>query len=445
MLTPALCAQTLSCTSPRYANTISTGPRRHQCKNGGVSDNHQPPPGTYPGRAIIDLAAISQNVSTLATRLGDNGSHAAIMAVVKANAYGHGLVPAARAALHGGATWLGVAHAHEALALRQAGITDRILTWLHAPGVPYRDLIAADIDVSVAAPWAAQEVISAAQAAGRPARVHLKVDTGLGRNGVTPADLPFLLATLIDAQHAGHLTLVGVWSHLAFADEPHHPSVREQARVFDDAITIVQAAGAHLEVRHIANSAATLTAPELAYDLVRPGLAIYGLSPIPQVASAAELGLRPAMTVQADIATAKRLPAGHGVSYAHHYVTARDTHIAVIPLGYADGIPRHASGHNGELGAPVSINGVTYAIAGRVCMDQIVIDVHDDSVRAGHTATLFGDPTLGVPSAQQWADATGTISYEITTRIADRLPRMYLPTSDLHHAPTVSQHSHTGG
>jgi alanine racemase len=373
---------------------------------------------------VIDTAAIRGNVETLARAAGS----AQVMAVVKADAYGHGLLPSARAALAGGATWLGVAQTCEALALRAAGIVEpRVLTWLYAPGAPLADLLVADVDVSLAAPWALEEVVAAARATGRTARVHLKIDTGLGRNGLTPPQLDDLLPALMGAQADGTVVVVGIWSHLAFADAPDHPTVHAQAEVFEQAVAATERAGARLEVRHLANSAAVLRWPAVHYDLVRPGLAVYGLSPIPDQASPAELGLVPAMTLQARLATVKPVPAGQGLSYAHQYVTTQDTTVGIVPLGYADGIPRHASGTNGRPGGPVQVGGRRLAVAGRVCMDQIVLDLGPDARdTAGDLVTVFGPGTDAEPTAEDWAQVCGTISYEIVTRLGAQVPREYV-------------------
>ncbi|MGP7959790.1 alanine racemase [Sanguibacter sp. A247] len=380
----------------------------------------------YPARALVDLEAVRGNVRALR----DAAPGAAVMAVVKADAYGHGLVPVARAALAAGATWLGVAQPAEALALRAAGLTARTLTWLYAPGAPLADLVAADVDVSVHAPWAVEEVGAAARAAGRTARVHLKVDTGLGRSGVLPDRLPEVLARLMALQSDGLVTLVGVWSHLAFADEPEHPTVLGQVDVFDGAVALAERMGAHLEVRHLANSAATLTTPRAHYDLVRPGLAVYGLTPVPQLGGPERYGLRPAMTLEASLATVKDVPAGQGVSYGHAFRTPRATVLGDVPLGYGDGIPRHASGTQDVPGAPILVGtgpgARTLHVTGRVCMDQLMIDLGPGAnERAGETVVLFGDPATGAPSAQDWAEACGTISYEIITRLGARVPRIH--------------------
>ncbi|GII98665.1 alanine racemase [Sediminihabitans luteus] len=410
-----------------------------------MSDDRVSTSTTFPARAVVDLDAIAGNVAALAA----HAPSAAVMAVVKADAYGHGLVPAARAALAGGATWLGTAQVAEALALRAAGITAadaRVLTWLYAPGAPLAALLEADVDVSVHADWALAEVVAAARATGRVARVHLKVDTGLGRNGLVPPDLARVLPDAMTARAEGLIDVVGVWSHLAFADEPGNPTVLHQAEVFDDAVRLVEQAGAALEVRHLANSAATLTAPRMHYDLVRPGIAVYGLTPVPQIASSADHGLTPAMTLEARLANVKRVPAGQGVSYAHRYVTTQETTLGVVPLGYADGIPRHASGEPGHPGGPVLVGGADAAdaasgalpdgarvlhVAGRVCMDQLVLDLGPYATeRAGDVVTLFGAGAGlahgGAPTAQDWADAAGTISYEIVTRLGARVPRTYV-------------------
>lgn len=392
----------------------------------------------YPARAVVDLGAIRDNVGSLLRHASPSaGSGAQVLAVVKADGYGHGLVPAARAALAGGATWLGTAQLGEALALRAAGISSRILTWLYAPGAPLADLLRADVDVAVSASWALDAVLAAARETGRTARLHLKVDTGLGRNGIMPEELDTVLASAVAAQSDGLVEVVGIWSHLALADDPAHPTVLAQAAVFDDAVRRAEQAGAHLEVRHLANSAATLTNPRLHYDLVRPGLAVYGLTPVPDLGSAAEYGLVPAMTLEARLATVKEVPAGSGVSYGHQYTTTERTTLGVVPLGYGDGVPRHASGDLPRRpGGPVQVgsgaSARTLAVAGRVCMDQVVVDLGPDAAeQAGDTVVLFGPGTDGGPTAQDWADAAETISYEIVTRLGTRVPREYVGDVDL--------------
>ncbi len=357
----------------------------------------------------VDLDAIRDNVATLRAR-----TTAEVMAVVKADGYGHGMLPAARAALAGGATWLGVATLDEALALRRAGLTAPVLAWLHAPGMPLHDGVAADVDLSAGSLTQFAELVAAARRAQRPARAHLKLDTGLGRGGATAAEWPVLLEAAAKSQADGEVEVVGVWSHFASADRPGDESIDRQLAAFADGLAVAERAGIAARYRHIANSAATLSRPDAHYDLVRPGLAIYGLSPI----EGQRYGLRPAMTARARVALTKRVPAGHGVSYGLTYVTPRETTLALVPLGYGDGVPRHASGTG-----PVELGGKVRTIAGRVCMDQIVLDCGDDPVAPGDVATLFGPER---PTADDWAAASGTINYEIVTRFGgSRVPRVY--------------------
>jgi alanine racemase len=366
--------------------------------------------------AHVDLTAIGHNVELLRER----AAGAELMAVVKADGYGHGMVPAARAAIAGGASWLGVATLEEAMTLRRAGLDGPAMCWLYAPGERFDDAVAADVDLSATSVGQVEEIIGAAGRVGRQARLHLKADTGLSRSGAAVADWPSLVDAALRAQAEGLATVVGLWSHLACADEPGHPSIAAQLRVFDDAVELAEKAGVRPEVRHIANSAATLTLPEARYDLVRPGIAVYGLDPIPSLGLARSLGLRPAMTLTARLALVKRVGAGQGVSYGHRYITSAETTLGLVPLGYADGIPRQ-----GTNLLEVWAGGRKRRIAGTVCMDQFVIDVGDDEIQAGDEVILFGPGDDGEPTAQDWAEMLGTISYEIVTRIGARIPRTY--------------------
>ena len=370
-------------------------------------------------RAEIDLAALRANVRTLR----DRAPGAALMAVVKADAYGHGALPCARAALEAGATWLGTATPQEALALRAAGIQGvRIMCWLWTPGGPWQEAIEADLDVSVSGMWALREVTEAARRAGTPARVQLKADTGLGRGGCQPGDdWAELVGEALRAEADGLIRITGLWSHFACADEPGHPSIAAQLDSFREMTAYAEERGARPEVRHIANSPATLTLPESHFDLVRTGIALYGVSPSPELGSPADLGLRPVMTLSASLALVKQVPGGHGVSYGHHYVTPGETTLGLVPLGYADGIPRHASG-----AGPVLVGGKWRTVAGRVAMDQFVVDLGGDEPEAGARAVLFGPGDGGEPTAEDWAQAAGTIGYEIVTRIGSRVPRVYV-------------------
>ncbi|MET7382778.1 alanine racemase [Streptomyces sp. NPDC005526] len=395
-------------------------------------------PRTAPlrARAEIDLAALRANVRALRAQ----APGAALMAVVKSDAYGHGAVPCARAALAAGATWLGTATPEEALALRAAGLAPpvRIMCWLWTPGGPWREAVEADLDVAVSGLWALAEVRTAARAAGRPARVQLKADTGLGRNGCQPADWPELVAEALRAEAEGLVRVTGLWSHFACADEPGHPSIAAQLTLFREMVAHAERQGVRPEVRHIANSPATLTLPETHFDLVRTGIALYGISPSPELGVPADFGLRPVMTLAASLALVKHVPGGHGVSYGHHYVTPGETTLGLVPVGYADGIPRHASG-----AGPVLVGGKWRTVAGRIAMDQFVVDLGGDEPEAGAEALLFGPGDRGEPTAEDWAQAAGTIAYEVVTRIGTRVPRVYV--NEGHEGRGDEGHARDGG
>ncbi|GAA1899919.1 alanine racemase [Lapillicoccus jejuensis] len=368
-----------------------------------------------PASAVVDARAIRDNVR----RLRDFVDSAEVMAIVKADGYGHGAVTAARAARAGGATWIGAALHSEAVALRDAGVGGRVFTWLHVPGTDFAEAVRRDIDVSCSGRWDLDEVAAGARAAGGTARVHLKVDTGLSRGGAYGPDFTALVAQARALEAEGVVEVVAVWSHLVASDVPASPVTRQQQAVFDDAVREAERAGLRPQLRHVANSAAVVSDPSLHYDLVRPGIAVYGIAPAPQVATSAQLELTPAMTLTARLALVKRVPAGSGVSYGHLYTTPTDTVLGLVPLGYADGIPRLATNCG-----PISVGGRTYPIAGRVCMDQVVVDLGPDATaREGDEVVVFG-PGSGAPTAQDWAEATDTIAYEVVTRVGARVPRV---------------------
>ncbi|MBN1173274.1 MAG: alanine racemase [Micromonosporaceae bacterium] len=361
----------------------------------------------------VQLDAISHNVQELKGR-----TTADVMAVVKGDGYGHGMVPAARAAIAGGATWLGACTLDEAMTLRAAGFTGPVLAWLLAPGLQLQDGVASDVDLSTGTRGGLTEIIAAAKAVGRPARVHLKIDTGLTRGGSARDDWPDLVDDAAKAAADGTITVVGIWSHFANADVLGHPANASQRAAFAEALDVAERHGVTPQFRHLANSAATLSRADSHFDLVRPGIAIYGLSPFGP--GGERFGLVPAMSVRATVLLAKRVPAGQGISYGHTYRTGQRTTVAVVPLGYADGIMRSASNRG-----PVSLGGRLRRIAGRVCMDQIVVDCGDDAVTAGDVAVLIGSGR-GEPTADDWAEACGTINYEIVTRMGSaRIPRVY--------------------
>ncbi len=364
--------------------------------------------------AAINLDALRANVG----RCREVASGADVMAIVKADAYGHGLVPCAVAARDAGATWLGVALLDEALALRSAGVGGRVLAWLGSPGARWAECIDNDIDISVSARWSLDAVAAAAKSAGRRARVHLKVDTGLSRGGGTIADWSELAQAAHALQSLGLVEVVGLWSHFANADRPAEPSNASQTAAFDSAVDYARGVGLEPEVLHMANSAATFVLPQSRYNLVRPGIAIYGLSPGEEIGTSADLGLTPVMSLRALLASVKQVPAGVGVSYGYEYVTREPTSVGLIPMGYADGLPRAAVN-----AGPVLAAGRLRTIAGRVSMDQVVVDLGSDPASPGDEVVLFG---VDGPTADDWAAACGTIAYEIVTRIGPRVPRAYL-------------------
>jgi alanine racemase len=370
------------------------------------------------GRAelVVDLGAIRRNVATLKAACAP----AQMMTVVKADGYGHGMVESARAARAGGADWLGVATQEEATRLRAAGDAGPLLAWLAVPGEDYRASIEAAVDLTAYTVEEVGEIAAAARAVGVPARLQLKVDTGLSRGGSTEQLWPAVVDAAAAAEKDGAVRVTGIWTHPACADEPNHPANDKQEQAFRTALEVAEAAGLSPEVRHLANSAAALLRPSARFDLVRCGIASYGLSPAPAVASSADLGLVPAMTARARLALVKRIPAGAGVSYGHTFIATSETTVGVVPVGYGDGVLRHASGT-----AEVLVAGRRRPVLGRVCMDQFVVEV-DDTVASGDEAVLFGDGADGGPTAQDWAEACGTISYEIVSRIGGRLRRVHV-------------------
>ncbi len=365
---------------------------------------------------VVDLDAVRHNVRRLRELAG-----VPTMTVVKADGYGHGMLEVARAAREAGSEWLGVATLDEALALRAGGDTGRVLTWLTVPGEDYASVIAADVDVTAYSLAELDEIAAGARAAGRPARVQLKIDTGLSRGGATADQWPDLVAAARAGEQAGTWRVTGIWSHFACSDDPEHPANAAQESAFRHALDVAEQAGLRPEVRHLSNSAAGLLRPSSRFDLVRFGLASYGLDPAP--GHVPDLGLVPAMTVRAVLMLVKHVAAGAGVSYGHTWVADTPTTLGLVPVGYGDGIPRHAGNQ-----AQVFVDGKVRTVRGQVCMDQFVVDLGGDLPEAGHEVVLFGPGTSGEPTVQDWADAAGTISYEIVSRIGGRMARRYVGT-----------------
>jgi alanine racemase len=365
--------------------------------------------------AVVDLGAIAHNVRVLRSRAGG----AQVMAVVKADGYGHGATQVARAALSAGAAELGVATVDEALALRADGITAPVLAWLHPPGIDFGPALLAGVEIAVSSVRQLDEVLDAVRRTGRTAAVTVKVDTGLNRNGVAPAHYPAMLTALRQAAAEDTIRLRGLMSHMVFADQPDNPINDVQAQRFSGMLAQARNEGVLFEVAHLANSSATMSRPDLAFDLVRPGIAVYGLSPVPELG---DMGLIPAMTVKCAVALVKSIRAGESVSYGHTWTAQRDTNLALLPIGYADGVFRSLGGR-----LEVLINGRRRPGVGRICMDQFVVDLGPGplDVTEGDEAILFGPGTSGEPTAQDWADLLGTIHYEVVTSPRGRITRTY--------------------
>jgi alanine racemase len=362
--------------------------------------------------ARIDLGAVRGNLAIMREQVAP----ALVMAVVKADAYGHSAELVARTVADAGADWLGVADTDEGLALRRAGIATPMLAWLHGPDADFALAIGAGIDLGISS--GAQLERAAVAGTGpttRPAVVQLKVDSGLSRNGIAPADRAAVFERAAALEAAGRIRVRGIFSHLSntsAADDDR------QLQIFDQAVAEARAAGLDPELRHLAATQAALQWPSMRFELVRIGIGLYGL-PAADSVDAAALGLRPVMRLSAAVAAVRRVPAGTHVSYGYTHRTEHETTLALVPLGYADGVPRAAS----NRGA-VSIRGRLCPVAGRIAMDQFLVDAGDGAVEVGDRAVLWGDTADGVPSAEDWAAAAGTIGYEIVSRVGPRVPRV---------------------
>jgi alanine racemase len=355
----------------------------------------------------VDLEAIRHNVRRLLPE------HAALMAVVKADAYGHGDAPVARATLEAGATWLGVALVEEGIGLREAGVEAPILVLSEFPRGAEHDALAAGLTPTIYSAEGVAAVAEASRALGRAVGVHLKVDTGMHRVGLWPPEaVPALARGVVEAG----LGLEGLWTHFA-SSESDETTTRDQLDRLLRSAAAVRVEGVEPRLLHAANSAATITFPESHLDLVRPGGAIYGLAAGPGLAE----GLRPALTLKSAVTMVKRLPAGERISYGHRYGLERDSTVATVPVGYEDGYPRLLSNR-----AEVLIRGRRHRVAGTVTMDQIMVDCGDDEVAAGDEVVLLGAQGEDRITAEELAEHVGTIGYEIVTALSERVPREYV-------------------
>ena len=399
----------------------------------------RPAPAALSGQVTVDLSAISDNIRAL-----KKSSRAPFfMAVVKGNAYGHGLVEVARTAVAAGADWLGTAQLAEAVTLRKAGITAPILSWLYLASQTSETIVEAlenDVDLSLGSLSQLEVLAGAAQRLGRPGVVHLELDSGLSRGGARMEDWAGLVARARQAELDGTLRVRGIWTHLAWADVPAHPGNASAVAEFEHAVQLAEDAGLRPELRHVSSSANILDRPGFHFDMVRAGLAIYGLAPADYLVPA-DFGLRPALSVTAPLVMIKKVPAGTGISYEHQAITYEPRHLGLIPLGYADGIPKGISGR-----PVVSVGGRRVPVIGKVCMDQFMVDLGPDPTgfEVGDTAVLFGDPASGAASADDWGAAIGSHGDEIINRIAPRLPRSYSGVVAAHQCPDYQEPAPAG-
>jgi len=362
---------------------------------------------------VVDLPAIARNIGRLRERTGKG-----VMAVVKADAFGHGMIEVARTALDAGSEWLGVATVDEALALRSAGITAPVLCWLADPWTDLAGAVRTGVTISCANAETVRAVALAAAQVGVVALVHLELDTGMSRGGSSQQDWEELCRESVEAETSGAIRVTGLWSHLALAADPSPESTAGQTEAFGRGVELARVAGLRPALLHLANSAGALEHEATWFDVVRCGASLYGIETVHERAH----GLEPAMRIETRVVQRRRVPAGSGVSYDHAHVTDRETTLVLVPLGYGDGIPRDLS-----RGGEVVIGGVRHPIVGAISMDQLVVDVGDAPVGLGDEVVMLGRPDRGEPDAQEWADLTGTIAHEILTGLGGRMARRHIP------------------
>ena len=366
--------------------------------------------------AEINLSAIADNLKLIKGK-----TNTQVLAVVKADAYGHGLIQVGKAAEAAGANWLGTALLEEGIALRNSGVKVPIISWLTPLGENFKTAINLDIDLSISSIELLAEVISAGKVVKKIPRVHIEVDTGMSRGGVGD-DWQLFLTELSKSVKANEINIIGIWSHFARADEPGQAMNQEQLNTFEDRIKSASDVGIKPEFIHIANSAAALTNNGAHKNIIRWGIGLYGLSPdINNLGDSKSLKLKPAMRLKAKLHLVKAVKAGVSVGYGGTAITKSDTKLGVVTLGYADGVPRNANNLAG-----VFVDGKRAPLIGRVSMDQFVVDLGiNSSAKTGDEVIVFGDGSSGEYTADEWAKASGTINYEIVTRIGSRVPRIY--------------------
>ena len=367
-------------------------------------------------RAEINLSAIAENLKLIKSK-----TSAQVLAVVKADAYGHGLIEVAKAAEKAGADWFGTALLEEGIALRNNGITKPIISWLTPIGEDFKSAIHLDIDLSISSIELLNEIISVGKSLNKVPRVHIEIDTGMNRGGFGD-EWGLLLPEIVKAVKANEIKAIGIWSHFARADEPNEVMNKSQLDVFTQKVKQINDAGVSPEFIHIANSAAALSNRAAHKNIIRWGIGLYGLSPdVINMGDSKSLGLKPAMKLFAKLQLVKAVKAGQSVGYGGTAITKSDTNLGVVTLGYADGVPRNANNSAG-----IFVAGKRAPIIGRVSMDQFVVDLGtNSSAKTGDEVIVFGDGSQGEYTIDDWAKACGTINYEIVTRIGVRVPRIY--------------------
>lgn len=359
----------------------------------------------------IDLNVIAENYRTLKKITGGK-----VLAIVKANAFGHGMIEVAKKLESINVDILGTADIDEALQLRAAGIKSPIMAWLYSKDTEFEEAIENNIQLGASTVTTLEKVAAAAKKVSSVAKIHLKVDTGLGRNGSSLSEWPGLIEKAVKFQSAGLVELVGVFSHLSGTSEKDD---FEQLRVFNEAVATASNLGAVFELHHIAASLATLRYPKTHLDMTRAGAALYGIDPNHET-KARDHGLLPAMRVTSEVVLVKTVPSGHSLSYGYLHSTTGESNLALVPFGYTEGFPRIATGK-----AQVSLNGKRYTVLARVAMDQFILDLGADTAQIGDEVVIIGDGTRGEPTAEELAEAAGTINYEIVTKMGGRAKRIF--------------------
>lgn len=359
----------------------------------------------------VDLEAIASNYKKLKSL-----TDAKVMAIVKADAFGHGMIEVSKKLESIGVDMLATADLEEAKEIREAGVKSEILAWLHGSETNFEPAIKNNIQIGLSTVAGLEKVAQAAKKVSGTAKVHLKVDTGLGRNGAALSDWPAVVKKAVELKKEGLVELVGVFSHLSGTSAKDDD---DQLKVFEEAVALAESLGAKFSLRHLAASAATLGQKPAHLDMVRVGIALYGLDPNPHL-KAADFGLVPAMRVSSEVVSVKQVPAGHGVSYGYLHKTSTPSTLVLVPFGYGEGMPRIATGR-----ASVLLNGKRYPILARIAMDQFILDVGNDPVSVGDEVVIFGNAAKGEPTAEELALAAETINYEIVTRIGGRAKRVF--------------------